>query len=91
MNKKQLVSTIAETMGLEISKKDAGIVLDLVVSLVKQQLRVGRRFHLKDLGTFTVRTRRARMGTNPHTKRPMKCPAHRTVFFKPVPSFRREL
>lgn len=91
MTKEELVSMIAETRGLEVSKKDTQHILDLAFELIGRTIRTNRRFHLKQFGTFTVRTRKARMGTHPQTKRLIKIPAHRVVWFQASPSLKREL
>lgn len=91
MTKEELVSIVAETRGLEITKKDTAQILTMAFELIQGALRKDRRFHLKEFGTFTVRTRKARKGVNPHTKEPMQISATRTVFFKPTPTFRRSL
>ena len=76
MTKAELVNHVAETKGLEVTKK---------------AVRKEHRFAYPGFGTFSIRTRRARMGVNPQTKKPIKIPATKTVGFKPAPSFKKGL
>ena len=91
MTKAELVNHVAETKGLEVTKKAVETILDLAFAEVEKAVRKEHRFAYPGFGTFSIRTRRARMGVNPQTKKPIKIPATKTVGFKPAPSFKKGL
>lgn len=91
MTKAELVNLVADTKGLEVTKKDVESILDLAFDGIAKAVRKDRRFSYPGFGTFTVRTRKARMGVNPQTKKPIKIPATKTVGFKPAPVLKKGL
>lgn len=91
MTKAELINHVAETKGLEATKKAVETILDLAFEEVRKSVKKDRRFSYPGFGTFTVRTRKARMGVNPQTKKPIKIAASRTVGFKPAPNFKKAL
>jgi len=91
MTKEELVSLVAETRGMKLTKKETGEVCDLFVEAIKRAILRDRRLVITGFGTFSMRVRRARMGVNPQTKALIRIPAQRTVGFKPAPSFKRKL
>jgi DNA-binding protein HU-beta len=91
MTKAELINLVAETKGLEVTKKDVESILDLAMDGIAKAVRKDRRFSYPGFGTFTVRTRKARMGVNPQTKKPIKIPASKTVGFKPAPVLKKGL
>jgi DNA-binding protein HU-beta len=56
--------------------------VDAVLEAVGKGIRRDREVQLVGFGTFTVATRAARRGYNPHTRRPMKIRAMKIVRFK---------
>ncbi len=91
MTKAELVNLVAETKGLEVTKKDVESILDMAFDGIAKAVRKDRRFSYPGFGTFTIRTRKARMGVNPQTKKPIKIPASKTVGFKPAPVLKKGL
>lgn len=91
MTKRELAKILADTRGFDVTVKDAELLLDVAFDEIARSLRRDRRFAYPGFGTFTVRTRKARMGVNPQTKRPIKIPAARYVRFKNAPSLKRGL
>lgn len=91
MTKAELVNTVSETKGLEVTKKAVEAILDLAFDEIAKTVRKEKRFSYPGFGTFTVRTRKARMGVNPQTKKPIKIPASKTVGFKAAPSLKKGL
>ena len=80
MNKSELVSVIAEKMG--VSKKEAEAATNAFISTVTTALTEGRKIQLVGFGTFEVRTREARMGRNPRTGETMEIAASKVPAFK---------
>ncbi len=81
MNKMELVAELARRVGL--TKKQANMVIDELVDLIKDELRRGRSVRLIGFGTFTVRQRAARKGRNPRTRQEITIPARKVPVFKP--------
>ncbi|MBT6690973.1 HU family DNA-binding protein [Candidatus Parcubacteria bacterium] len=63
MNKAQLIETVAIKAG--VSKKEAEDVLQALEDVVIERLKQGKEVTLTGFGTFSARTRNARMGVNP--------------------------
>ena len=74
--------------GPELTKKQAGILLDAFFGILADAIIGGGRFSYPGFGTFHVKTRKARPGRNPRTKAVIKIPASKTVTFKAAPSFK---
>jgi DNA-binding protein HU-beta len=81
VTKAELVSTIASEAGLK--KVDAERALSALTGAIQGALAGGQKVTLVGFGTFSVGSRRARMGRNPRTKAPMQIPASKTIKFKP--------
>lgn len=77
--------------GPELTKKQAGILLDGFFGILADAVVDGARFSYPGFGTFHVKTRKARPGRNPRTKEVIEIPASKTVTFKAAPSFKDRL
>lgn len=86
MNKSELVGEIAKKSGL--SKKNSEIALNSLISVVGDTLKKGERISLVGFGSYEVRKRKARKGTNPQTMEEIKIPAKKVVVFKPGKTLR---
>jgi DNA-binding protein HU-beta len=82
MNKAELVREVQKILGDGASNAAAERSLEAVLSAIKRGLRRDKEVALVGFGAFTLAMRPARRGFNPHTKRPMKIPAIRTIRFK---------
>jgi DNA-binding protein HU-beta len=91
MTKAELINHVADTKGLDVTKKAVETILDLAFAELEKAVRKDRRFSYPGFGTWSIRTRRARMGVNPQTKKPIRIPASKTVGFKPSPNFKKGL
>ena len=80
MNKADLVAKVAEKAN--ITKKDAEIALNAVISSIEDALVAGEKIALVGFGTFETKTRAARTGINPRTKETIKIPAAKVPSFK---------
>lgn len=81
MNKTELITALAEKA--EVTKKDAGEVLNAFLEVVGEELAKGGDISLPGFGTFTVRERAARTGRNPQTGAEMQIKASKAPAFKP--------
>jgi DNA-binding protein HU-beta len=82
MNKAELVDAVQRNLGGSTSKAAAERAVDAVLASIKHGLRADREVSLVGFGAFAIAVRPARRGFNPHTRRPMKIPALKTIRFK---------
>ena len=80
MTKADFIAGVAEVAG--ISKKDAGIALEAVLSQLTNAFSKGEDVSFVGFGTFKVSTRKARVGRNPSTGKEIQIPESKTVGFK---------
>jgi DNA-binding protein HU-beta len=83
MNKAALVEEVQKLLENGTSKAAAERATDAVLAALKRGLRRDREVSLVGFGTFALALRPARNGYNPHTKRPMKIRAVKTIRFRP--------
>lgn len=81
MNKSEFVAEIAKKSNL--TKKDSELSLNSLIEVVSETLKKGDKITLVGFGSFEVRKRKARTGTNPQTKEPIKIPAKKVAVFRP--------
>ena len=81
MTKKDLITSVAKEAG--ITQKDASAAVNAVLDSIATALAAGEKVQLPGFGTFEVRHRNARTGTNPHTKEVINIPASNIPAFKP--------
>ena len=87
MNKAELITTVAKNT--KMSKAAAERAMNLVLESIKRGVKRDGNVTLIGFGTFTVKSRKARMGRNPQTGEPIKIKASRTVGFKPGQAFKK--
>ncbi len=83
MNKAELIQDVQDKLGTDCSKAHAERVVNTVLMSIQGGLQKDSQVQIVNFGTFEVKQRKARMGTNPRTKEPMQIAASRTVGFKP--------
>lgn len=82
MNKAGLVQEVQRQLANGTSLAAAERATDAVLAAVKRGLRKDKEVAVVGFGTFALGIRPARNGFNPHTRRPMKIAAVKTVRFK---------
>jgi len=80
MTKAELVEMIAQGTGL--SKKDTGVVVDLILENVSRALCEGDKVELRGFGSFKVKERRSRKARNPRTGDAVEVPSKLVPYFK---------
>jgi len=80
MTKAELVELIAVETG--ISKKDTGIIVNLILENIGQALVSRDKVELRGFGSFKVKQRRSRQARNPRTGDAVAVPAKRVPYFK---------
>lgn len=86
MNKTELIAAVAAKAG--ISKKDAETAVGAFTSCVVDELKKGGKVQIVGFGTFEARTRAARTGINPQTKKQIKIAASTVPAFKAGKAFK---
>jgi DNA-binding protein HU-beta len=89
MTKGDLVDAVAKSA--KISKRAAGEAVDATFEGISRGIKKSKRFQVPGFGTFTVRSRKARVGRNPQTGAEINIKASRTVGFKPAPVLKKGL
>jgi len=79
LTKADLIDTVAGEV--ELSKRQAGEVVDLILEEIKAALQKGDRVALTPFGSFVVRSRKAREGRNPKTGEKIKIAARKVPAF----------
>ncbi len=85
----QLVDQVAERTGM--SKSQAKQAVTAVFEAVSERLAAGERVQLSGFGSFEVRERAERQGTNPKTKEKMTIAASKAVGFRPASGLRERV
>lgn len=80
MTKADLVEAIAGETGL--SKKDTGVVVDMILENIGRALCDGDKVELRGFGSFKVKERRSRRARNPRTGDAVDVPAKLVPYFK---------
>ena len=79
MTKADLVDAVAAEV--EVSKRQAGQIVDVILNEIKTALQKGDRVALTPFGSFVVRSRKAREGRNPKTGEKIKIAARKVPAF----------
>lgn len=79
MTKADLVDSVADEG--DISKRQAGQIVDLILDEITGALKKGERVALTPFGSFVVRSRKAREGRNPKTGERIKIAARKVPAF----------
>jgi integration host factor alpha subunit len=79
LTKADLIDTVASE--IELSKRQAAEIVDLILNEIKSALQKGDRVALTPFGSFVVRSRKAREGRNPKTGEKIKIAARKVPAF----------
>ena len=79
MTKADVIDAVA--VEAELSRRQAGEIVDLILNEIKGALQKGDRVALNPFGSFVVRARQAREGRNPKTGEKI------TIAARKVPAF----
>ncbi|HMA76996.1 MAG TPA: HU family DNA-binding protein [Candidatus Krumholzibacteriaceae bacterium] len=80
MTKADIVEEIAEST--DLNKKEAFVVVDLIIENIKKALSEGDKIELRGFGSFKVKMRKQRKARNPRTGETVDVPAKLVPFFK---------
>jgi integration host factor subunit alpha len=80
MTKAEIVEQIYEKVGF--SKRESADIVDTVFDVMKETLERGEKIKISGFGNFVVRSKRERIGRNPHTREAITISARKVVTFK---------
>ena len=80
LTKAMIVDTIHEQLGYP--KNKSAEMLETLLELIKSNLERGEDVLISGFGKFCVKEKKARLGRNPATNRPMMLDSRRVVTFK---------
>lgn len=86
MNKNDMKKSLSEELG--VSQKDAGVIVDSVLDIIKRGVVEDGKVSLVGFGSFNAVTQAARTARNPKTGEPIEVPAKMVVKFKPATAFK---
>jgi nucleoid DNA-binding protein len=87
MRKPDVVKIVAEVSGKTIG--DTNLVIKALVKVIQSSLKKGEIISLSGLGSFKVKTRKARNGRNLKTGEIIPVPQGNKISFKPTTSFKK--
>jgi len=79
LTKSDLIENVASAA--ELSKRQAGEIVDMILDDIKTALQKGDRVALTPFGSFVVRARKAREGRNPKTGEKIRIAARKVPAF----------
>lgn len=82
MNKNDILERMTKEHDFP-SRAAAQRALDAVIESLKYGIKKDKAVQIVGFGTFTVKSRKARKGRNPHTGEEIKIKASKSVGFKP--------
>lgn len=82
MTKAEIIDNVNEKVG-GFSRKESAEMVDMVFSIIKEQLAAGDMVKISGFGNFVVREKKRRVGRNPQTGQPIPICARRVLTFKP--------
>jgi len=92
MTKQELIDAVAgKCERLEITKAAVKEIIETTFDEIAKAIKKEKRFQMPGFGTFTLKTRKARIGRNPQTKEEIRIKASKTIGFKPALSLKEKL
>jgi len=82
MTKVHLTEAIYRRHG-SISRREAAVLVDVVLSRIREGLAAGKPVKITGFGSFSVVRRKPRRGRNPRTGEPVMIPGRASPVFRP--------
>ena len=90
MLKRDLVEKIAANLNGYL-KKDISKAVDIIIETMAESLDQGKRVEIRGFGSFSIRSRKARLTKNPKTGKIMDIPPRKTLHFAMSKSLKEAL
>ena len=86
LTKKDLINSIYMQIGF--SKNISENLIDDFLSMIVENLKKEKKLKISKFGTFSIRTKKSRIGRNPKTKEPKTISDRDVVLFKASKEFK---
>tara|TARA_Y100000816_G_C26017916_1_gene532442 strand:+ start:262 stop:567 length:306 start_codon:yes stop_codon:yes gene_type:complete len=86
LTKKDIINSIYMQIGF--SKKISENLLEDMLNIIIENLIKNKKIKITNFGTFTIRSKKKRIGRNPKTKEPKTVSQRNVVLFKPSNQFK---
>ena len=86
LTKKDLINSIYMQVGF--SKNISENLIDDFLSMIVENLKKEKKLKISKFGTFSIRTKKSRIGRNPKTKEPKTISDRDVVLFKASKEFK---
>ena len=86
LTKKDLINTVYMQIGF--SKNISENLIDDFLSTIAENLKIEKKLKLSKFGTFTIRSKKSRIGRNPKTKEQKTISNRDVVLFKASKEFK---
>ena len=87
LTKKQIINSIYMQLGF--SKKVLEVILEDILNIIVENLKMNKKVKISNFGTFEVKQKKKRPGRNPKTKEYKIISARNVVLFKPSKEFKK--
>ena len=87
LTKKKIINSIYMQLGL--SKKILDNILEDMLNIIVENLKMNKKVKISNFGTFEIRKKKKRDGRNPKTKEKKIISARNVVLFKPSKEFKK--
>ena len=89
LTKKDLINSVYMQIGF--SKSISENILNDILSLVFENLKINNKIKISKFGTFTVRSKKSRIGRNPKTKEEKTISNRKVILFNPSKEFKNKI
>ena len=86
LTKKEIINSIYMQIGF--SKKISENLLEDILIIIVNNLKKHKKLKISNFGTFSIRSKKSRIGRNPKTKEEKKISGRNVVLFKPSKDFK---
>ena len=86
LTKKEIINSLYMQIGF--SKKTSENLLEDIIDTITKNLKKYKKIKLSNFGTFSLRSKKSRLGRNPKTKEKKIISERNVVLFKPSRDFK---
>ena len=86
LTKKEIINSLYMQIGF--SKKISENLLEDILSIIVRNIKKHKKLKISNFGTFSIRSKKSRIGRNPKTKEKKLISERNVVLFKPSKDFK---
>ena len=86
LTKKEIINSLYMQIGF--SKKTSQNLLEDIIDTITKNLKKYKKLKISSFGTFSIRSKKSRLGRNPKTKEKKLISERNVVLFKPSKDFK---